>query len=296
MATFQPHRRRLVVAVTDPHGANVQGLYNPETVLKVANVKTGDMQRWYPILNDFQEYIWRLYITYIDKVAEFADGDPIILIFLGDLMSGEKYKEELMAGLTPRDQELIGAWIIRPWLEHPKLNISHLRLVRGTPAHTGNGVFETNAMVEVATWYPDLDIRILHHALIKVSGIGYDLAHHGPHPGSRKWLEGNVARYYLRSRMWSAYANGWEVPRVYVRGHRHVPVWETLHERLGDTYKTSDIYVIPSFCGMSGFARKVTMSVEELTNGLAAWEIREGKLWGVRTYYRTLDLRTQENL
>ena len=53
--------------------------------------------------------------------------------------------------------------------------------------------------------------------------------------------------------------------------------------------------VLPSWCGMTEYARQATKSEFELTNGLVAFEIDKGKL-SIQPIVTTLDLRVRETV
>ena len=95
--------------------------------------------------------------------------------------------------------------------------------------------------------HPKLDIGIAHHGRFAVDGVTFDLAHHGPSSGSRWWLRGNTARYYLRDRMLDDMALGKPPADVYLRGHYHVNIWETLRVEWQGEMITSHLVVLPSW-------------------------------------------------
>ena len=117
-----------------------------------------------------------------------------------------------------------------------------------------------------------------HHELT-IGSTTLDLAHHGPHPGSRNWTKGNVARLYLRSLMLDYLDLGQTPPTLVLRGHRHIyipPITERIY-RNGTLY-TSTLILLPPLCGISRFARQVTQSNPILTVGLLALELINGTL------------------
>ena len=71
-----------------------------------------------------------------------------------------------------------------------------------------------------------------------------------------------------------------------------------LRERVNGSYVESHLIVLPSWCGMTEFARQSTKSEYELTNGLVLFEIIPGDQIPVRVhpFVKTLDLRTKETL
>ena len=105
-----------------------------------------------------------------------------------------------------------------------------------------------------------------------------------------------MARFYLRDRVWLDRKLGVEPSRWYVRGHFHVWLWETLREAWRGQSQEYNLVIIPSLSGLTDFARKVTRSVPELVNGMALWEIVDGKFRQLVPLLETTDLRTTEEL
>ena len=116
--------------------------------------------------------------------------------------------------------------------------------------------------------------------------------------GSREWLIGNVARYYLRSHIWAEWKAGEYPSRLYVRAHYHSWVRETIHDSFGGRPGSFDLIVLPRMAGMSEFARQVTQSEYRVTNGIVALEIDQerGDLCQIVPFKQTKDQRTRETL
>jgi hypothetical protein len=82
------------------------------------------------------------------------------------------------------------------------------------------------------------------------------------------------------------------VPNLVWRWHVHGAQDETV--TLGD-YQ-SRIMIIPSLCGMSFHARKVTRSKDTVINGLVLVEITDGTITKTWKFYRENELTTKEKL
>jgi len=52
----------------------------------------------------------------------------------------------------------------------------------------------------------------------------------------------------------------------------------------------------PSLCGANGFAVQVTKSEFEITNGIVAWEIIDGRVRESFEFTKTTDARIREEL
>jgi hypothetical protein len=107
-------------------------------------------------------------------------------------------------------------------------------------------------------------------------------------PGIRVWTRGNVARHYLRTRLLSD-----DPPaRVYLRAHRHEPVWVTQHR--GDV--TADLLVTPAYQLPSAYVRQVAQSPSAAVCGMIALVIQDGELAGVHRFTHRVDLRKRVTL
>jgi len=287
-----PSKRRIILAESDTHAGNLLGLCNP----KVRILSSDGSKKVGPSIREFQQYTWGLRTDYIGNVVEIAGDSDIIHIHGGDITQGNKYHDQLMTTRIA-DQFSIADANMWPIYEIP--NVKTGRLITGTSAHIfGEGTSEIEVAERLSLRYPDKDIRPLAHSLLEIDGIEFDVTHHGPGAGIRQWTRGNVARHYLRSKMWQDYKTRGKVPRLFIRGHYHTFVHETVRERFGDEYVESHLIILPSWCGMTEYARQATQSEYELTNGLVAIEIIPGDQIPLRIhpFVKTLDLRTKETL
>ncbi|MDH7487517.1 MAG: hypothetical protein QHJ81_14735 [Anaerolineae bacterium] len=286
-------KRRIILALADMHSGHKLGLCNPDTILWDEGPDGQPVARRIA-LGKTQEYLWELCVTLAEEVKEFAAGGEIILLYSGDLTHGIRFSEGLIAS-TVDEQTQIGFWNLKPWFALPRVTTG--RLILGTPVHTFDGSSEAIVARLLRAEYPRCDIKAISHGLLQVDEVVIDVAHHGPFPGSRVWLEGNQPRYYLRDLMWKEIQAGGRPPDVVLRAHYHV--WlppETMRIQFqGVTYE-SHLVLLPSLCGMSAYARKSTQSAFQQTHGVVGIEIVEGRVGQIRPFIRTLDIRTKEVL
>jgi hypothetical protein len=171
--------------------------------------------------------------------------------------------------------------------------------VVGTGVHTWQGSSEALASKALSELYPKIDTRAVYHSLITLKhqrGQRIDLAHHGPHPGTRKHLKGSIARHHLVSMMNAELIDQHIPPQVYVRAHYH----EYLHVgparvRSQGRDIESRLIICPCYTGATPYTRKATRSIDHLDHGLVALEFEDG-LREVHPYYEELDIRTKEEL
>ena len=182
-----------------------------------------------------------------------------------------------------------------PWFQLK--NLVAVRLVRGTDSHGfGEGSADLTVDGLLQRRFPKRDIEVLFHGLGEVLGIKVDYAHHGPYTGSRNWLKGNVARYYLRSAMMDEMQLGNVPPHIYIRAHFHNYVEEYLRISNAQHTHKSWLTVLPSYCLMSDYARQATRSQFSVTNGRVAYEVIDDRIVEVHPFLHTLDIRTKEVL
>ena len=286
--------KRVILAVaSDKHGGHRLGLLNPETVLEYEDRK-GNILEYSPDLLDFQEYLWELHETHIKEVQKLAGKDEIVVIDNGDTTAGNKYPHEQVSTRIS-DQFKIAAWNLRPWLELK--NVKTVRITKGTGAHTfGEGTSEIVLQQFLKGWHPKKDIRTVYHGFARIAGVTVDYAHHGPSTGSRNWLRGNEARYYMKSLIADELDLGNTPPDLILRGHYHSYVEEYVIKMFqGHRYKTQ-LTVLPSYCGIDDYARQATKSKYILQHGMVAYELIDGKILDTYPLLTTLDVRTKETL
>jgi hypothetical protein len=128
------------------------------------------------------------------------------------------------------------------------------------------------------------------------SNFMVDASHHGPAAGSREWLKGNVARFYLRDLMLVEISMGYKPPNLVLRGHVHEYLREVLVHLAGDKEYESQLMLLPSYCGVSDYARKATKSEFILRNGLVVFELVDGIIYRVYLFTKVQDVRTYERI
>ncbi|NLH79041.1 MAG: hypothetical protein GX465_18635 [Acidobacteria bacterium] len=286
--------RKVIAVVSDTHGGHRLGLLNPETVLYEEDAE-GNLTPYTPKLTATQTYLWDLYLDTIAEVRDYAGDDMLILIHNGDITQGVRYPEHLVSTRLA-DQITIGTQNLRPWFL--LADVRWARLSKGTGSHVlGEGSSEIMIAEQLSALFPDADIQAVYHGLLDVDGVEVDYAHHGPYPGSRAWLRGNVARYDLRSMMLDVLSSGKTPPRVVLRAHYHqwIPP-ETLGlEFMGEMF-WSTLALTPSFCGMGSHGHQATRSTAQQTHGMITLEIVDGRLGEIRAFKRSMDLRTKEQI
>ena len=290
------YKRTIAALMSDSHAGHELGLLHPETEFEL-----DDGHKFFPTLNPVQKHLWsEVYVPGVDDIVRLADGDEIILFHLGDISQGGTHIVEASYGGIAYQTD-IALNNFRPWFEHPqvkkKKNVKKLRIAKGTPEHNfGKGSAEILSKRLLKGIYPHVDVNALYHGLASLSGITIDYAHHGPSQSVRKWLEGNLARYYLRDIMMKEILAKREPPSLVLRGHYHSYVKETLWIGGESEDYESTLIVVPSLCMIDEYARKITRSNYQITNGMVAVEIIDGQIYKTYKFAETIDIRTKEQL
>ena len=282
--------RRVFAWISDTHAGKKTGLLNPATVLLRVH-DDGSEEEWQPELSTTQRWLWPVYEDAIGKLAEYAKDAEIIVAHGGDITHGDKYKGTIPE-TTREDQRTIACDNMMPLLSLPQ--VKKVRLLTGTEVHVPDA-----AEVKVAARLRNkigLDVSTCHHARFDMGHDIVDGAHHGPYPGSRDWLHGNVALYYLKDCVYTDRRNSKEPAIAYMRGHYHRYVNVPLHDDWDGYERTRYLIVVPSFSGLDGFIRKVGKSPPILQAGIVALEFIDGYLEDVKAFKDKLDLRTEEKL
>ncbi len=261
---------------------------NPKVTL-YDEKENGDVVPYSPEPTATQKYLWGLQEHIVNTVKEISKGTEIILFYLGDITHGNHFVSELVS-TRQGDQIIIALSNFDPWMELK--NLTTIRFAIGTEVHEfGEGSSTHIVAMALSKEYKNKDIKSINHGLYTIGDITIDFSHHGPGASQRIWLEGNTALYYLRDRMMKEIVIGNKPPDLYLRGHVHVPVNIITAIRQYE----SRLVICPSMCMMSGFARKITRSSPEITNGAVVFKI--SKTNGISKpifITETLDLRTKE--
>lgn len=281
----------LIWVISDLHSGHKLALMNPETTLP-AEDEEGNIVQNIVTLSSSQKYLWKQFDKNLQIVRKQAKkARSVIVLINGDLISGDKHPS---GNLSTRisDQYRVAYYNLLPVMELP--NLKMIRISMGTEAHNqgeGSGELAVGDMLTKA--FPRINIKVVHHGLLSLDNLDIDYAHHGPHPGTRKWLEGNTLRYYLRDFMLKELLDGRVPARILVRAHYHAYRKEDVVIHTGKGDYTSTIILTPSWCMMSDYARQATRSTHLQTHGSVMIKSRKKRV-EIISMIKKVDLRTRE--
>lgn len=258
---------------------------------KLPDLLTGELE---PVtLNKLQLQLWAWYIDDIEAACRLAGDDEMVVAHVGDATQGNRFLDDLSEPNTGR-QVLIAAANMEPWKQARHLRA--FRFIVGTGVHVFGAGSTEMLLNKILGEQLGIDTAVVYHDLLTIDGVECDLAHHGPHPGGRAWLRGNMLRLYTLSLMQDELENGRTPPHFLARGHYHSLAYEVVTRRAhGQTFQTHAC-ILPSYCFIGDHARKAAQSPRYITIGLVAVEIVGGQIHKVHDFTRTLDTVRREVL
>ena len=284
---------RILLVFSDIHAGSQLGLLAPDTLLWQED-EEGEAVPWTPSLNAVQVKLWEWFVLDLEWVVKLADGRPIDIKICGDISQGLKYVREWVS-VRPSDQIEIAAKILKAPLEMPGLQ--RMDMIMGTGSHEAD---QTNPILVqriLRSEHPEIHIGLANHYITKINNTVFDLAHHGPIPGSRRWLEGNSLRWYCNDLQQRELDLGNEPPDWVVRSHYHTVAQSASDYRKGTKHYRTEALLTPGFTGMDGYARQATRSKFEVHVGMVLWEVPAKGKAGVNNLhkrFRILDTRRRE--
>lgn len=287
-----------VVVMADTHAGSKLALRNPDFVIQrsvPAVDKEGitylKIEGYNPPMEPVQEMIWEKYITARDDFLHIAGNDPIIILHLAEVCEGTYYANSSMR-LKKDEQVQIAVANMGPWKGIK--NLKMMRILSGDRPHE----FDEGSAgrMVVAHLKKDFkDVKAMPSSLLSIGGFKIDYAHQGPYPGSRKWLEGNVARLYLIDYMMRELIEfGREPADLLLRAHYHEPVEVTHSMRFQGGKHRAMLLISPSMKFPSEYAKKATQNRFSATIGMSMIEVVNNKILDIHDKFTTVDTRAWE--
>lgn len=279
------YTRRIIAGMADSHSGFELGLTNPETV--IMDKKGNDI----PItINETQTFLWEVFTQGIEDIKKLAGKDEIVPLHVGDIAHGIKHPAELI-DTRAANQATYAYYSMLPF--YRLKNVKTVGLAIGTGAHNlGEGSMEVLIRDRFRAEYPKVNTQVFYHGLANMDGYQIDLAHHGPGPGTRNWLTGNVARLYLQSLIQDELDAGSKPPDLVLRAHFHQYVKQWFSKTHEGVEYESWLVIMPPLCIPGDWTHQATKSVYRIKPGIIAFEVINGKLIDIYPFTNTLDIRT----
>lgn len=281
---------KLLLILADLHGGHKLGLLRPGTMVWGENA-AGEEIEVELTLNPLQEFLYDTYRESLEWVYRLAAGRQIIVKVNGDVTQGKKYPREWVS-TRESDQFAIATGFLNMVLEVP--GVERLDFVIGTGSHEfeeGSAPLMLTKMLQPTTSIP---VSVSNHALIEVNGVVFDIAHHGPPPGSRRWLEGNGLRWYTNDIQQRELDLDRRPPDWVIRSHYHTAAEATSDYRKGTTFHKTGGILTPGMTGLDAYGRQATRSKYEVHVGVVAFEIDADGKTRRHFHFQIIDTRRKE--
>jgi len=293
-------KRFNIVLMADTHAGSKLGLRNPDYVMERTVLlydKDSDTQyyateEYNPPLEPVQELIWDKYLRAVGDFVKIAGKDPIFILHVGEVCEGTYYKNSSME-LRKNEQVGMAVANMEPWFGIK--NIKMVRILSGDRPHE----FDEGAASKMVAEHLKkkfADVKGLTHGLLDIGGFRIDYKHRGAFPGSRKWLEGNIARLDLMDHMMrEVFEKGEEPANLVVSGHYHEPIEVPLSMRYNGGFRRSTLLIIPCMKFPDGHAKNRSMKQKNAaTIGISMVEVVNNKILDIHHKFTTVDTRTRE--
>lgn len=287
-----------VVVMADTHAGSKLALRNPDWIIqrKVPveddeGIIHQEIEDYYPPVEPIQELLWEKYLKARDDFLYIAGKDPLFILHLAEVCEGTYYANSSMR-LKKDEQVQIAVANMAPWKGVE--NVKMTRILSGDRPHE----FDEGAAGRMVVNHLKKDfknVRAIDHGMLNINGFKIDLAHKGPFPGSRKWLEGNVARYYLTDYMMRELIEFSRDPvDLVLRAHYHEPVEERRAFRFQGGMKRSALLIAPSMKFPDAHAKSVTQNKFSAAIGMSLVEVVNKNILDFHHRFTVADTRTWE--
>lgn len=182
-----------------------------------------------------------------------ADGRPLVLILGGEMIDNNHHGTYELWTPNPREMRLAAVQLLKPRVAEARYTLG----VLGTPAHSGqSGEHDEQVYQELGVMKTGPGLQLGSQVLrIEISGVMFNVAHHGPPPGGRPDLMGNSARSYAKGVCDAELKEHRTPSRVILRGHYHRKVLERYRDQT--TGHIADIAIGPAWKWKDEFGWRV---------------------------------------
>lgn len=203
----------------------------------------------------------------------FRQRLPVVAINVADNIDGDHHGTYQIWSKDSREQADVAVDIFMP----KRQKCERWYAVRGTPTHVGQkGTWDEYIAKEVGADH-DNGAFSSYHLKVEISGVLFDVLHHGPAPGKRLWTLGDMARKYAQDAVMRAIVQGERPPDVIVRGHVHVNTCEVVNVA---GHKCT-IIITPAWQLKTEYVYRVATTDDIAKVGLALVRVENGKVLSV---------------
>jgi hypothetical protein len=281
---------KILLLFSDTHGGHQLGLMRSGVELYAESFE-GEIEPWYPAQNAVQIQLEKWWYQDLAFAHQIAAGRPIIAVHNGDPTQVQKYPREWVS-TRAADQIMIAANNMEAVLELP--TIERLDFILGTGSHEFGEGSASILLAEFLRKDTEKPVTVKNHSLLEINGATFDIAHHGPIPGSRRWLEGNGLRWYTNDIQQRSLDLGQKPPDWVVRSHYHTFARSASDYRQRTTHYRTESVITPGYTGMDAFARQATRSKWEVHVGVLVFEVFADGTTKLHPKFRVLDIRNKE--
>lgn len=198
---------------------------------------------------------------------------PTVVILMADLVDNNHHGTSQI--WTTSADEMVGAAV---QILTPVANLAHTVLgIRGTPAHAGAAGKYDNAVCR------EIGARVIdgqpssYHLKTTISGVLFDIAHHGPNVGKKIWTRNNAAISFAQNVILTHLLRRIPVPGVILRAHVHRKMWQTVRHSGGQ----SEMVITPAWQWKTEFAHKIDTEDDVADVGCVIITVDSGKVLDV---------------
>lgn len=259
-----------VVLIADLHVGSTIGLCNP-----VVGLDDGGEYHFNSLQKLEYDYWTREFWPYV-WANEKKDKRKTIVIGNGDMVDGDHHGTFQTWTRNIDEQENECAKLLEPIAKRA----SRVYMTRGTPAHvlpsaSSDEQVARKIKAQKFTKEP-LNTRThsTFHLSLDVYGVLFNVAHHGPNPGTRMWTYGSTLRSYCKTIVFDAMCQGARPPDVVIRSHVHKRTWETIR----DYGHVCECLITPAWQWKTEYAHRVASHEDVAHVGGVIVEIDDGKI------------------
>lgn len=215
------------------------------------------------VINEFWDEFWQ---------RRWQANLPTVVCFGGEFI--DAWHHGTLQTWTIDETSMIDAAVMM--LEPIVQRAAHCFWIGGTPAHSG-GLSRWDRTVMRELGVHELASPVEYRYRAEISGVLFDLAHHGPSPSRKIWTRENSVRSYARNIILNCLAYRRRVPDVILRGHVHQQMKQTVE--VGE-FQTN-ILTSPSWQWRTEFVQRIDSENDLSDIGGIVAMVQDGRLWSV---------------